>query len=141
LSESDFGFVHQVLTYTRRDNESLYSGIRSYDPMALCRVVALRRHGGAFLDPAQLRDSLARAERKLYDFLGECCWRRLGDADLWKYYRRGLEYAGTRLSRSRAFLHAFFVLLRRLANPLDTIATVIRKLQSRTGRGSEGGAR
>jgi glycosyltransferase involved in cell wall biosynthesis len=133
LAESDFGFAHQVLTFTRRDNESLYSGIRSYDPMALCRVVALHNHGNAFVDPPLLRQLSARARWQLYDFLGECVWRRLGDADLWRYYRRGLEYVGMRLSWPRVMGHAALVLLRRLANPLDTVAALLRKLRARRG--------
>jgi glycosyltransferase involved in cell wall biosynthesis len=130
LKTSDFGFVHQVLTYTRRDNESIYSGVRTYEPMLLCRAAALRRHGADFLDAATLSQLLADAERNLYDFLGECWWLRHGEQALWDFYRRGLGHAGTELSMARVRWHALKALGRRALNPLDTIS----RLQQRRAR-------
>lgn len=53
LLESDFGFVHQVLTYTRRHNESVTSSVRRKGTFYPGRLWILLSCGPRFLEPAE----------------------------------------------------------------------------------------
>ena len=51
LKAWDFGFVHQVLTFSRRDNESILSRVRPFNLEFLIRLSMLVVHGRDFLEP------------------------------------------------------------------------------------------
>jgi glycosyltransferase involved in cell wall biosynthesis len=51
LSESDFGFVHQVLTYTRRHNEAVTAFTRRVGTYRPAHLQAFQRRGREFLSP------------------------------------------------------------------------------------------
>jgi glycosyltransferase involved in cell wall biosynthesis len=58
LRQGDFGFVPQVMTYTRRHNESVTSRVGSGATVRAERVKILLEHGPYFLTPEQLERRL-----------------------------------------------------------------------------------
>jgi glycosyltransferase involved in cell wall biosynthesis len=64
LSESDFGFTHQVLTYTRRHNEAVTSFTRRVGTFVPADVDVFQRWGSAFLSEDEY-------DRKLFVRLAE----------------------------------------------------------------------
>ncbi len=54
LSESDFGFVHQVLTYTRRHNEAVTAFTRRIGTYVPSEITTFQRWGPVFLTPDEL---------------------------------------------------------------------------------------
>jgi len=50
----DFGFVHQVLTYTRRHNESRTSALVSFEGRRLAKLRRRLTYGPLYLEPAEL---------------------------------------------------------------------------------------
>jgi glycosyltransferase involved in cell wall biosynthesis len=58
LSESDFGFVHQVLTYTRRHNEAVTAFTRRAETYAGADVGMYLRWGPVFCDADEYRRKL-----------------------------------------------------------------------------------
>ena len=120
LQHSDFGFVHQVLTFTRRENDSLMTRMKSYGSLRLAAVIALERHGSTLLAPDERRACTRRARRAYYDLLGEA-FLRLRPAAFWAFHRAGMRAAGRRLSWGRVLLHAVGRATRLVLNPLDTV--------------------
>jgi glycosyltransferase involved in cell wall biosynthesis len=106
MLESDFGFVHQILSYTRRDNESIWSRIRAFHPGRVSRVIQVRKFGPKFLSPAEYHRCLTRTELEYYWFLGACLWSRWRDKEFWKFHNSGLSYAGTFLEWRRVLQYA-----------------------------------
>ena len=133
LQESDFGFVHQVLTYTRRENESVMSGFHSFGVLMTTAVIAIRRYGPAFLTPEELGRRRRAIEQRYYGFLGRSVWGR-PSPKFWDFHRNALRWSGKDLQTPRVALHAFFALLFRLLNPLDTLAGITRRLRRITAR-------
>jgi len=100
LRDHDFDFVHQILSYLRRGNESVSSRISDLYPGLLDRLIIIQRYGRDFLDPSEFARCLRTCEREYYrayvrQVVGPARRRFLA------HHRPGLEHAGYRLSRRR----------------------------------------
>jgi glycosyltransferase involved in cell wall biosynthesis len=101
LGNSDFGFVHQVLSFTRIGNSGVLTEIESYHWRLLESYLMLRKYGRRFLSPQEF-DSVFRPIRA--DYL-----RVLGEArtvareeGFWNYHRKGLAGVGEELPNNIA---------------------------------------
>jgi glycosyltransferase involved in cell wall biosynthesis len=91
LKTCDFGFVHQVLTYSRRDNESILSRVRPFNLELLIRLLMLVAHGRDFLDAQEFARCLRDAERNYFHYLAKyACARHQQSPEFWEYHRNGL---------------------------------------------------
>ena len=91
LKTWDFGFVHQVLTYSRRDNESILSRVRPFNLELLIRLSMLVAHGRNFLDAQEFDRCLRDAKRNYFHYLAKCaCARHRKSSEFWEYHRSGL---------------------------------------------------
>jgi hypothetical protein len=131
LREWDFGFVHQILTFVRTDNESILSGRRAFDPMALDRMAALTRHGRDFLTPEEYARVYRRTRGHYYDRLADGVLQRQGAA-YWKYHRDGLAELGSRLELGRLWAHVAAEVARMAANPGRSLKALVRSLGSQS---------
>lgn len=100
LRSSDFGFVHQVLTFVRTENESILSRIQGFDAQLLDRLVLLHRHGEHFFTPADLARVRKRIEGDYYACLARGRLARQGEA-FWRFHRKSLASEGIALQKSR----------------------------------------
>lgn len=66
LRECDFGFVHQVLTFVRTENDSILSKIRGMDGQELDRFLLIGRHALDFLGAKSANAFVKEAERRYY---------------------------------------------------------------------------
>jgi glycosyltransferase involved in cell wall biosynthesis len=123
----DFGFVHQILTFVRTDNESILSGRRAFDPMALDRLAALTRHGRDFLSAEEYAWVYRRTRDHYYDRLAAGALQRQGAA-YWKYHRDGLAELGLQLERGRLWTHVAAEVARMVANPGRSLKALVRSL-------------
>jgi hypothetical protein len=69
LAQCNFGFVHQVLTFTRRDNPSLMSRIGTLDYIPAFNLLMLRGFGRHYLNEAEYEQELQRKEQIYADLL------------------------------------------------------------------------
>jgi len=87
----NFGFVHQVLTYTRRANDSVISRIRFLGLDLFLHLSILVAHGRDYLDEDEYVHCLKDAERQYFLYLGKCaCALRRPTAEFWEFHRKGL---------------------------------------------------
>jgi glycosyltransferase involved in cell wall biosynthesis len=87
----NFGFVHQVLTYTRRDNDSVISRIRFFGLELFLHLSMLVAHGRDYLDEEEYARCLKVAERQYFLYLGKCaCALHRLSAEFWEFHRKGL---------------------------------------------------
>jgi len=63
MSHCNFGFVHQVLTFSRRDNASIMKSLLDLDCTKAFELLMLREFGHGFLEPAEYRNRLRLKER------------------------------------------------------------------------------
>ncbi len=86
-----FGFVHQVLTYSRRDNDSTIARVRSFGFELFLQFSMLVAHGRDYLSEEEYRRCLMEAERGYLLFLSKkVCARHRESAAFWEFHHRGL---------------------------------------------------
>ena len=89
----DFGFVHQVLSFSRADNESISNAVRGFQPNAIDRYIIVKRYASVFLDASEAEAMKRRAKREYYGVLAEAVLRGREWA-YWQYHGRGLKTIG-----------------------------------------------
>lgn len=77
LKSGDYGFVHQVLTYTRRHEGTETTNARLQGVHSRGRIMIARDHGGDFLSPAQHRFAMELQLKYHYAFLADNAGRFL----------------------------------------------------------------
>lgn len=120
LQQTDFGFIHQVLTYTRTHDEQVSSFAQRFNTYALGNLRALIRYGPVYLSSAEYEQCLRLSLDEYYDFLGFSVLHRRGQK-FWDYHRDGLKRLGYRLSEVRLARVVCAIVLDRVLNPKRTI--------------------
>ena len=85
----NFGFVHQVLTYSRRDNESILSRIRPFEFTLFSRLAQIIAHGKYYLLEDEYPGYLKDAEHKYFYFLAKSALQGK-DRKFWEFHRERL---------------------------------------------------
>lgn len=89
LRTCNFGFVHQILTYSRRDNESILSQARALGLLHFFRLAIVVAHGRDYLSVEEYDRCLKDAERRYFLYLSRCKMRGR-DREFWDFHRNGL---------------------------------------------------
>jgi glycosyltransferase involved in cell wall biosynthesis len=89
LKDCSFGFVHQVLTFSRRDNESVLSRVRPFGFLYFSRLALVVAHGRDYLSAAEFTRCRKHAERRYFLYLSRCMLRGRS-REFWDFHRRGL---------------------------------------------------
>ena len=119
LRESDFGFVHQVLTFTRRSNDSITTRRKGYNSRLLTERIMIEKFGRVYLSDDEFPARLRTIDREYYRSLGEYVWRFM-PKNFWSLQREGLAVVPTALRRWRVAIEAVRALLDMAFNPLNT---------------------
>jgi hypothetical protein len=132
LLEHDLGFVHQVLSFTRTENDSIWTRLRTYEPLSLYYLTAIELYGDKVLSGRDLARARADARRDYFQALGRRVLRVPGRR-FWEYHRTGLAVIGWRLRGLPIFLSALAELLHIVLNPENTLRIALRWWRRRRG--------
>ena len=131
LEHWDFGFSHQVLSFSRSDNESISSAVRSFCPESLDRYIVVQRFATRFLPSEEAVSLKQRTKRDYYRILAKRTFR-LKQSDFWKYHNRGLKTIGESIEVSYLLRQMIRELLWMAMNPGRTIISILRLLTAKT---------
>lgn len=110
LQHSDFGFVHQVLTYTRVHKDSVTSTVADrLGTIYLGLFHLLIQYGPKYLTREEYANCLRNNIRRYNTFLVYNAFRRRG-REFWKYHKKGREKLGYPISFAElvgVLLHSF----------------------------------
>jgi glycosyltransferase involved in cell wall biosynthesis len=100
LQHCNFGFVHQVLTFSRRDNPSVMKSLLALDCLIPTRLFLLREFGRKFLEPEEYRVQLKWKERRYAHLLVDSMVALRGKS-FWEFHgpmrkRMGYTFRSTR---------------------------------------------
>lgn len=91
LKAWDFGFVHEVLTYSRWDNGGIMSRLLQFEIVPFLRLSMLVAHGRDYLSREEYARCLRRAERQYFRYLARhACALHRDSCEFWEFHRTGL---------------------------------------------------
>jgi glycosyltransferase involved in cell wall biosynthesis len=128
LEDRDFGFIHQVLSFSRFQPGSLSDEIQYYYPQVIDRLLVLAEHGSKYLTPEELATCVSNIQSYFYECLGREWIRdrfKPRTNKFWEYQRRCLKTVGQTIRPELLALGAARAVLKTLASPLD-VARALR---------------
>jgi glycosyltransferase involved in cell wall biosynthesis len=127
LRHYDFGFVHQVLTYTRvrEGMTAIANRLNSYLPSALGCLV---RHGAFYLSEDEFDLRVKRHLHNYYAFLAKSLFKRKG-RDFWRFHRIKMKEFGYPLRAGRLAWAVVSLVLDKILNPKRTAEAVIQTIE------------
>jgi hypothetical protein len=133
LAEHDFGFVPQVLSFTRTENDSLWRGMRAYNGWLLARRNHVAQYGRQFLEPGEFDEIWRRRERHYRAFLAEA-WLEGRDEGFWSFHRKGLATVGDTIERGLLLRDAARAAVRYALSPPRVVELVRARRRSERDR-------
>jgi hypothetical protein len=130
LADHDMGFVHQVLSFSRIDNDSITTRSASFNPNSIDKYIIVRKFGPQYLDEREYRQCLGVASRRYGQFLAQSIFELKGQA-FWAYHRHALRMAGCSLwsvGLPKYVLMEFFDMI---FNPKKTVGRYARLIRRR----------
>jgi glycosyltransferase involved in cell wall biosynthesis len=136
LERWDFAFVHQVLSFTRRENESIVRSLAPFGPVwQLLYYIIAKHYAPIFLDIEDARSVITRYKRQYYRDLARIGFRLKGLA-FWRYHIFGVKALNERETHDWPYFafQTFIVLLEITSNPGRTIFRVMRYYRRKARR-------
>ena len=131
FAEHDFGFVHQVLSFSRVDSESVTSKVLHFGPGPIRKYMFAVQYGPLFFE----RDEYARYLRRETDFYGHFLAEsvfQFKSGEFWDFQRRGLRLVDSNFWKVGLLKYVLLELLDIIFNPKKTVG---RFLSLAKGRG------
>ncbi len=100
LRDSDFGFVHQVLTFTRRHNEASTAFSRRMNSFLPGDLTCLVKYGPVYLTPEEYQKRFRQRTSEYYRFLAKGLLDRR-EKEFWQYHAKELASLGYPIQRLR----------------------------------------
>jgi len=103
----DFGFVHQVLTFTRRHNESMTSFCQRLNTYVPSWLYMLQKHGKYYMSETEYQEAMREKLRSYYRFLGSSLLRlrkpefSARRREFWDYHTKALTDLGHPINHAR----------------------------------------
>lgn len=128
LENQDFGFIHQVLTFRRVQEDSLTSYSKTVNTYIAGILYALVTYGPKYLSEEELKHRTCECLRDYYRYLGWQVYQWHG-REFWSFHRGKLATLGYPLSTVRVAASAIAYLLDVVLNPKRTVEGVVRRLR------------
>ena len=125
LLDSDFGFVHQVLTYSRRHDAAETSMSKRINSYIASQLLAVIKYGPKYLNRTEYERRLEQILGQYYTFLGGAVFERR-DKQFWNYHRNALRELGHPLSWGRLLRASFAEGQHFMLHPVDTLRRTLR---------------
>jgi len=133
LMNSDFGFVHQVLSYERVHEETMSAQSRRFHAYMPSTLSDLLEYGPCCLSDVELARRVKVVLHDYYDYLGRAVFHRKNrNREFWNYHKRRLADLGYPLSGLKLSKAICSSLLDSVLNPKKTAEIIVGKL----GRGA-----
>jgi glycosyltransferase involved in cell wall biosynthesis len=129
LKCSDFGFVHQVLSYERLHPGQISTTSKSLDAVFSSKLDDLRTYGPFFLGSDEIEKRTNQLMDKYYDTLAFSAIH-FREKTYWAYHRRRLSEIGRPFSDIRLARAVSTRVLGLLLNPRETSQKLLRRLTS-----------
>jgi glycosyltransferase involved in cell wall biosynthesis len=125
LEHSDFGFVHQLLTFTRSRGESNTSFAEKMNSIELSFLTELLEFGPGLLSDEEYQQRLQTQSRKYYQVLAEGLLQRRAPK-YWQFHRDCLRRFGVDISTTGLITGFFRAFTNALLHPSRAVQSAVR---------------
>lgn len=126
LQHTDFGFVHQVLSYERIHEAAISATCRRLNTYESSWLTDLVEYGPVYLTNEEFERRLKEILAYYYAFLAKSVFQRR-DKAFWNHHKSSLTECGHPLSNSRLAKGVCLALLDLLLNPKQTVERILRR--------------
>jgi glycosyltransferase involved in cell wall biosynthesis len=127
LRDNDFGFVHQVLTFTREHAEAESAFSNRFGTTYLGTLEHLRMYGRTYLNESEYQQCFERCLDKYYTFLASKALQK-SEKGFWDFHRNTLRRLGYAINSKKLAKCLMFEVLNLVLNPLNTSKKIARKM-------------
>lgn len=127
LRSRDFGFVHQVLTFTREHVQAESTFSKRFGTDYLGTLEHLKKYGRTYLGDEEYEQCFQRNWKQYCRFLGA---KAIHDKDkgFWEFHRKELVRLGYRLNYAEMAKPVIAEMLDLMLNPLKTVQRIAKKI-------------
>lgn len=132
LAENDLGFVHQVLSFSRVNNESVSSEVSRFGPGPIRKYMFAVQYGPRFFEGDEYAKYLRRETDFYGHFLAESVFQFKG-GEFWDFQCRGLRLIDSNFWKVGLAKYLFLELLDIIFNPKKTVGrltSLVKKARS-----------
>lgn len=135
LKTWNFGFVHQIESWEREDNESISSEIRRYDSaFQLAKFIMVAEYGRFFFPEPEFQKVHGRIQRAYFRHLARHLLHRRDDS-FWQYHTEGMATVHYRLRRQALVKYFLAELLDIALDPLRRLRRMVPRVGGGRGNG------
>jgi len=120
MMEHDLGYVHQVLSFNRQDNESLLNRVLGFHPLLLHHYITMELYGADVLTKEEYAKARARMRHDYFSYLGAQALRFRGQA-FWDFHKKVLGTIGQTIPWSTVAAYSLAEAARLALNPESTV--------------------
>lgn len=134
LVERDFGFVHQILSFTRYQAGSITHNVDKFSTRQIDRVLSLHYYGQIFLTPEEFERTMSKAWRVYYEKIGsQWLLDRIGKVQpgFWDFHEKRLSAIGMTIDRRRLAIGAATAAARAAGSPGEAIKHFVQQRRPR----------
>ena len=128
LQETDYGFVHQVLSYQREHNNRVTTRSRGFNAYLSSNISDLIQYSGNFLTTEEREQRLNQLIDHYYGFLAISALKFREQA-FWSYHKKRLSELGYPLSRAKLTKAIIMTLFDLMLNPKNTFEKLMESRQ------------
>ena len=125
LQESDFGFVHHVLSYSRPRQNSNDTFARSFDSHILGMLAIFLKYGPLYLDQDEYRHYLGKRLKEYHRVLAKNVLR-LRSSEFWRYHNETLRACGAKIDALRVAASVPHELVAMVRRPINSMMDLMR---------------
>lgn len=130
LRDWRFGFVHQILSYTRRDNYGALMKARKLNSFLINRLTIAKTYGSGVLSESEYERCWSQLEARYLRFLGHSLLR-MRDSAFWNYHKSEWATFGYHPRWHRVLWYAVLEIIDLSLNPKRTTENIIRYFKKR----------
>ena len=131
LQNCDFGFVHQILSFSRMQEASISGAVKGFSPDELDRLITVKLYAHLYLTKEECDAVTTGAFAEYYDTLARGALLGAG-SEFWEYHRDGLRTIGETIDQARVAKHVVRVVAQMALSPLNLVRKYRRRKQVTT---------
>lgn len=125
LKTWNFGFVHQVQSWEREDNESISSDIRTHDPsFQLATFIMITKFGKHYFENSEFYETYNNIKKPYFRFLARNILERR-NKEFWNYHTEGMGTVGYRLRYKELMKYLFLEIIDIFLSPVKVIGRML----------------